>query len=110
MGFWRTMLIALVSFGLLIALIMPALNRYILHPIVALSRGVAEISSGNFDHQVSVNSQDELGELAGSFDKMRGQLKKNRLLIPLAGSRNYPPSTRLGWLLPNCWIWRRSWH
>ncbi len=77
MGFWRTMLIALVSFGLLVGLIMPALNRYILHPIVALSRGVAEISSGNFDYQVPVVSQDELGELAGSFDNMRAQLKKS---------------------------------
>jgi nitrate/nitrite-specific signal transduction histidine kinase len=77
-GFWRTALIAVTAFLLLIVLIVPALNRYIVQPIDVLSRGVAEISEGNLNYQVPVISHDELGKLAKSFDNMRRQLKITR--------------------------------
>jgi len=77
-SFWQTTLIALVSFVLLIGLIVPALNRYIVRPIRELSQGVAEISRGNLNYQVLATSQDELGELAESFDHMRQRLEISR--------------------------------
>ncbi|MGD2159238.1 MAG: GAF domain-containing protein, partial [Anaerolineales bacterium] len=77
-GFWRTILIAVTAFLLLIVLIVPALNRYIVRPINELSKGVAEISAGNLSYQVPVMTHDELGELAKSFDNMRLQLKITR--------------------------------
>ncbi len=78
MGFWRTLLVALIAFLLLIGLIVPGLNHIILRPIDELSEGVAQISSGNLDYRVPIASQDELGKLAGSFDHMREQLKITR--------------------------------
>lgn len=74
-GFWRTALLALAAFTLLIGLIVPVLDRYVLRPVEGLSRGVREISAGNLDYQVPGAHQDELGELAKSFDAMRRQLK-----------------------------------
>ena len=77
-GFWRTTLFALTAFALLVGLIVPALNRYVVKPVEELSRGVAEISAGNLDHRVPVLREDELGELAKSFDHMRQQLNVSR--------------------------------
>jgi nitrate/nitrite-specific signal transduction histidine kinase len=73
-GFWRTTLVALTAFALLVGLLVPALNRYVVHPVEELSKGVAEISAGNLNYRVPVMSQDELGQLAESYDKMRQQL------------------------------------
>ena len=77
-SFWRTTLVALMAFALLVGLLVPALNRYVVLPVEELSKGVAEISAGNLNYQVSVTSQDELGRLAKSFDDMRQQLKTTR--------------------------------
>ena len=77
-SFWRTALFALTAFALLVGLIVPALNRYVVHPVEELSKGVAEISAGNLNYRVPVMSQDELGQLAESFDNMRQQLKTSR--------------------------------
>jgi nitrate/nitrite-specific signal transduction histidine kinase len=64
---------------LLVGLITPALHRYIVQPVNELSTGMAEISAGNLDYQVKVANQDELGQLAESFDRMRLQLKGSHL-------------------------------
>jgi len=77
-SFWRTTLFALMAFALLVGLIVPVLNRYVVYPVEELSKGVAEISAGNLDYRVPVMSQDELGQLAESFDNMRQQLKISR--------------------------------
>ncbi|MCK4897371.1 MAG: GAF domain-containing protein, partial [Anaerolineales bacterium] len=77
-GFWRTILVALTAFALLVGLIVPALNRYVVQPVEELSKGVAEIGAGNLNYRVPVTSQDELGELAESFNNMRQQLNISR--------------------------------
>ncbi len=75
----QMMLLVAATSLLLVGLITPALHRYIVQPIKELSTGMAEISAGNLDYQVEVINQDELGELAGSFDRMRLQLKESHL-------------------------------
>src|SRR5438034_1239366 len=44
-------------------------------PIEALSEATREISSGNLDHRVHVQAQDELGLLVRLFNDMAGQLQ-----------------------------------
>lgn len=78
-GFWRTVLLALATFTLLVGLMVPVLGRYVLHPIDDLGKGIAEISAGNLDYLVQAASQDEFGYLAQSFNLMRQQLKTLRL-------------------------------
>ena len=78
-NFRQIMLLALGTSVLLIGLIVPALNRYVVRPVEELSKGTAEISAGNLEYQVKVVNRDELGELAESFDGMRQQLKASML-------------------------------
>lgn len=74
-GFRYTALVALMACALLVALLVPLLNRNFLRPVETLSKGVDELASGNLDYEVQAESQDELGKLAESFDNMRRQLK-----------------------------------
>ena len=46
-------------------------------PINRLTEGATEIASGNLEHQVHVQSRDELGQLADAFNQMRADLKVN---------------------------------
>ncbi len=74
-SFWRLVLSTLITFALLVGLLTPALRRLVIQPVVRLARGAAEIGAGNLDCPVQVDSDDELSELAKTFDAMRQQLK-----------------------------------
>jgi PAS domain S-box-containing protein len=50
-------------------------------PIQALAEATREISRGNFDHQIDVQAQDELGTLVRSFNRMTEQLGEGRKQI-----------------------------
>ncbi len=49
----------------------------IVKPVQELTRGASEIGKGNFDYQLDVHSQNEIGELAVSFSEMSKDLKKS---------------------------------
>ena len=53
------------------------LARKITSPINDLMIGARRLGSGNFDQTIPVRSQDELGELAGTFNLMAGQLQRS---------------------------------
>ncbi len=53
-------------------------GRKISRPIESLHRGTDIIEKGNLDYKVSINSQDEIGQLSRSFDKMTKSIKKSR--------------------------------
>jgi nitrate/nitrite-specific signal transduction histidine kinase len=76
--FWRTIGVVLAGFAGLMGLIAPMINRRFIRPLEQLSRGVAEISTGNLDYPVVMAHPGDLGELARSFDSMRQQLKITR--------------------------------
>jgi GGDEF domain-containing protein len=59
--------------GVLMALVM---TRNIAGPISQLKLSTKEISEGKFDHLPQVQSQDELGDLAKSFQEMAMRLKQ----------------------------------
>ncbi len=46
-------------------------------PINQLVAGSAEIASGNLEHQVAIQSRDEIGRLAGAFNQMGAALKSS---------------------------------
>ncbi len=52
------------------------LIRSITRPIDLLRQGTREIAEGKFDHRVELETRDELGELASSFNEMADQLKR----------------------------------
>ena len=51
------------------------LSRHIVRPIRDISRGAMELSRGNLDWRVTPTTQDEIGELAESFNNMAEELK-----------------------------------
>lgn len=51
--------------------------KYLTRPIMELTRGTKSVAEGNFDTIVEVNRNDELGELAKSFNSMTHDLEKS---------------------------------
>jgi len=54
-----------------------------LNALEALKRGTEIIGNGNFFHTISVNSNDEYGELANDFNKMTAILHKSTISIEI---------------------------
>ena len=82
-----------------------AVSRTIVGSVAALYRGTRAIDAGNLDHRVPVQRHDQLGELAGAFNRMAGsiadllmqQREKDKLLNELSIAQDvqrtlFPPS------------------
>ena len=52
------------------------LLKYMTKPITRLKTAAAEIADGAYDKRVSINSQDELGAMAGSFNRMAESIEE----------------------------------
>jgi sigma-B regulation protein RsbU (phosphoserine phosphatase) len=60
----------------LVALVMGlALARSITSSIHELFMGTERVRQGDFTHRISINTKDQLGELAGSFNQMTGSIE-----------------------------------
>lgn len=65
--------------GLMVAFALSyALFRRVLKPVKTLDRAAAEIIKGNYDHRVPVESGDELGRLAATFNQMCDSIRAAR--------------------------------
>lgn len=74
-----TLLVASLVLLLLISIyVFVRLGRWILHPIESLTRATKALGEGNWTTPVPVTSNDELGELAQSFNVMARQLQEYR--------------------------------
>jgi Signal transduction histidine kinase len=51
-------------------------TRTIVRPISALSEGAARVASGELSYRVELRSEDEIGQLASSFNSMASELEK----------------------------------
>ena len=61
------------------ALISAILAKQLTRPIRALASGAHSITAGHFDTRIPVARGDELGDLAGDFNRLAETLEKNRL-------------------------------
>lgn len=66
--------LALVSLLVVGGVCIYALSRYMTRPILKLSRVAGKIASGNYEQRSGYKEQDEIGELAASFNKMADRL------------------------------------
>ena len=78
--------LVVVSLGVLIfsSLVSFIWSRSITKPIQTLSEVIPIVASGNFDIQIAVNSRDEIGLLAVSFNQMAAELKRREEALKLA--------------------------
>ncbi|GAB4337928.1 MAG: hypothetical protein Kow0037_21430 [Calditrichia bacterium] len=65
----------LLAVGFLSVLIFFALNRSVISPLQKIEQAAREIESGKFDKPLQLVQNDEIGQLAGSFERMRKQIK-----------------------------------
>ncbi len=65
-------LIATLGLGLLTSLL---LSRTLARPLTEMSRAAEEIASGNLDHPLTLDSPDELGDLARALNRMATDLR-----------------------------------
>lgn len=52
--------------------------KIVTHPVQELAKGMGKVAGGDFDYSVPVNSIDEIGVLAGTFNSMIKDLKAAR--------------------------------
>jgi signal transduction histidine kinase/FixJ family two-component response regulator len=71
---WSILLIGSLSSGVLLVAIY-LLSRRIIKPIVAISETAARLAEGDLTQTAPVYTEDEVGVLAQTFNKMAGQLK-----------------------------------
>ena len=57
------------------------LARRLMAPIQALAEGTRKISSGDLDHRIEVDADDEMAGVVDSFNRMTEELARNRELI-----------------------------
>ncbi len=72
--------------GLAVALVLSFfLSRAITAPIQSLTRGAQKIANGEFEHEIRIYSDDEIGILTDAFNHMKGVLKNT--LDEITGER-----------------------
>ncbi len=73
-----TIYITAILFGLLLAITLKmSFRKLILQPIDKLDRAAKSLTKGDWDYPMEIESNDEFGSLAGSFQDMASQLKKS---------------------------------
>lgn len=86
----RTLLDSLVGISLMLLVAAVIVSLFwawrITRPMELLSSAADIVGQGNFDVQVKVSSNDEIGELAGSFNKMSNELKSREQKLQQAQS------------------------
>jgi two-component system nitrate/nitrite sensor histidine kinase NarX len=75
----RIILSGLITFVLMVGLLVLASRFFVTRPIGELAKGILDVGRGDLDQPVRAQSNDELGELAESFNWMRQQLQLARI-------------------------------
>jgi signal transduction histidine kinase len=70
------LLFGLMAIGIVIAAML-AVNRLFLKPLTRIQKGAEVIGRGDFRHLIPVSSNDEIGDLARTFNQMSTQLKES---------------------------------
>ncbi|HXF64955.1 MAG TPA: HAMP domain-containing protein, partial [Caldilineaceae bacterium] len=79
-GVTRAVLLAAAAAGAVALFLAALLVRQITHPLIALTRASAQVAAGDLEARVPVESRDELGELAATFNCMADSLQTQESL------------------------------
>jgi len=71
----RFTMIVLLLFLIMMVVTIILISFFVNRPLKKLTAGVAELGSGNLDKKIDIDSRDEVGMLAKTFNKMTGDLK-----------------------------------
>ncbi|CAN2038999.1 histidine kinase [Candidatus Magnetomoraceae bacterium gMMP-15] len=74
----RIMILVFAFFTAVSIIVFIFISKAITNPIMKLLNGTEEITKGNLDYKVAIDSKDEIGELSRAFDLMTANLKISR--------------------------------
>ena len=69
-------MLALLIFGFLIISTGVFLQRAVVKPVLKLHKGAEIVGAGHLNHQVGIDSPDEIGDLSRAFDRMTANLRQ----------------------------------
>jgi len=72
----KTMLFSVITILAISLIIGLFIQRGVYRPVKELVAGTTRVASGDFDHTITARSEDEIGQLAESFNLMTQRLKK----------------------------------
>lgn len=64
--------------GVISSILYFILRKFVLKPVSTLSKAMGHVARGHLEHTVTAVSQDEVGQLVGSFNEMTRELKTAR--------------------------------
>lgn len=73
-NFWKVVVLVLLALATMVVLIIPSLDRRIIHPVRMLKQAVEGIGNGQMVEVPGIRQHDEIGSLAQSFEQMRTRL------------------------------------
>ena len=73
--------VAAVSAMLLLALAMQVFHVAIARPVRSLAEGARKVAAGDFGHRISLDSRDEMGELADAMNLMMANFQQTRDML-----------------------------
>jgi len=74
----RAVIFLFFTFMLLSVTLILLIRHFIATPVKKLIKGTTMITNGNLDHKISIDTGDEIGKLARSFNVMTSRLKTSR--------------------------------
>ncbi len=83
----ETMIYTLLGVVVLLGVVSYLVGRRISKPILTIASAAQIVGKGQFDTRVTVESHDEIGVLAESFNTMAGELKESRHHLQVARAR-----------------------
>ena len=78
-------LVTIVAFLLSVFIYIIVIEKLVVKSIKELSKGIGEISKGNLDFHVIIDRNDEIGQLADTFNSMADGLKEKEMIKDLFG-------------------------
>lgn len=87
--------LSLILFVSFISIFLVLIFKRLLTPVSHLKKGVVAVRSGDLSHRIPVLSDDELGELADSFNTMSGDLLSSRIALESAFKKLREEQARL---------------
>ncbi len=73
--FFALMVVILTFIGITLGM---TASRHLTRPILKLHEGARRMAAGNFDHPITVNTNDEINDLAEQFNDMADRLRESR--------------------------------
>ncbi len=75
-GMYRIVLLAMLALTIVASLVIGVMSNNIIYPVNQMKNAAKAITNGDFSKEVNISTNDEIGDLAQSFNKMAHELQE----------------------------------